>query len=75
MQADGYSLDDKRSPISNNDIPDIINRFQQRHQEQECLHTEQSFIVTFDEMKANDWDLSINRYKEIVYVDRINQNA
>ncbi|MBT3813443.1 MAG: hypothetical protein HOF98_11690, partial [Gammaproteobacteria bacterium] len=46
-----------------------------RHQEQECLHTEQSFIVTFDEMKANDWDLSINRYKEIVYVDRINQNA
>jgi len=75
MQTDGYSLDDKRSPISNNDIPDIINRFQQRHQEQDCLHTEQSFIVPFDEMKANDWDLSINRYKEIVYVDRVNQNA
>jgi len=67
MQADGYSLDDKRSPISNNDIPDIINRFQQRNQEQDRTRTEQSFLVPFDEIKANDWDLSINRYKEIVY--------
>ena len=67
MQADGYSLDDKRSPISNNDIPDIVQRFKQREQEQSRSRTEQSFLVPLDEIKDNDWDLSINRYKEIVY--------
>jgi type I restriction enzyme M protein len=67
MQADGYSLDDKRSPITNNDIPDIVSRFAQRDQEQEHSRTEKSFLVPLAEIKANDWDLSINRYKEIVY--------
>lgn len=27
MKADGFSLDDKRSPVEQNDIPDIIRRF------------------------------------------------
>ena len=67
MQADGYSLDDKRSPIANNDIPDIVSRFAQREQEQARSRTEKSFLVPLAEIKANDWDLSINRYKEIVY--------
>ena len=69
MQADGYSLDDKRSEIKDNDIPDIIKRFSKRNnkQEQKRSRTEQSFLVPFDEIKENDWDLSINRYKEIVY--------
>jgi len=67
MQADGYSLDDKRSPIADNNIPDIISRFKQRDTETERTRTEQSFLVPMDEIKANDWDLSINRYKEIVY--------
>ena len=67
MQADGYSLDDKRSPISNNDIPDIVSRFAKREQEQDRSRTEKSFLVPLAEIKANDWDLSINRYKEIVY--------
>ena len=67
MQADGYSLDDKRSPIVSNDISDIVNRFKQRDQEQSRSRTEQSFLVPLDEIKGNDWDLSINRYKEIVY--------
>jgi len=67
MQADGYSLDDKRSPISNNDIPDIISRFGQRDQEHHRSRTEKSFLVPLAEIKSNDWDLSINRYKEIVY--------
>ncbi len=67
MQADGYSLDDKRNPITDKDIPDIISRFSQRHQEQDRSRTEQSFLVPLDEIKDNDWDLSINRYKEIVY--------
>ena len=67
MKADGYSLDDKRSPITNNDIPDIVSRFAQRDLEQDRARTEQSFLVPLDEIEANDWDLSINRYKEIVY--------
>ncbi len=67
MQADGYSLDDKRSPINENNIPDIVQRFKQREQETERSRTEQSFLVPLDEIKDNDWDLSINRYKEIVY--------
>ena len=67
MQADGYSLDDKRSPINENDLPDIVQRFKQREQETERSRTEQSFLVPLQEIKANDWDLSINRYKEIVY--------
>ncbi|MBL1353599.1 MAG: SAM-dependent DNA methyltransferase [Zetaproteobacteria bacterium] len=67
MQADGYSLDDKRAPIADNNIPDIIHRFNQRDQETERQRTEQSFLVPLAEIKANDWDLSINRYKEIVY--------
>lgn len=67
MKADGYSLDDKRSPMTNNDIPDIVSRFAQRDLEQDRARTEQSFLVPLDEIEANDWDLSINRYKEIVY--------
>jgi len=67
MQADGYSLDDKRSPIANNDIPDIISRFSQRDQEHHRSRTEKSFLVPLAEIKDNDWDLSINRYKEVVY--------
>lgn len=67
MQADGYSLDDKRSRIKNDDIPDIIQRFKQRDKEADRKRTEQSFMVPFDEIKQNDWDLSINRYKEVLY--------
>jgi len=67
MQADGYSLDDKRSPIKENNIPDITQRFANRQQEGQRKRTEQSFLVPFEEIKNNDWDLSINRYKEIVY--------
>ncbi len=67
MQADGYSLDDKRSEISENNIPDIIQRFHKRDEEGERSRTEQSFLVPFKEIKEKDWDLSINRYKQIVY--------
>lgn len=69
MQADGYSLDDKRAEVKENNIPDIIQRFLKRDEQAEGKRsrTEQSFLVPFDEIKDNDWDLSINRYKEIVY--------
>ena len=68
MQADGRSLDDKRTPVSDNDIPDIIERFKNRENELERVRTEKSFFVKKEEIKDNDYDLSINKYKEIEYV-------
>lgn len=67
MKADGYSLDDKRQEITDNDIPDIIGRFQNREQEKDRARTEQSFMVPLADIVANDYDLSINKYKEVVY--------
>ena len=67
MLADGYSLDDKRSEVKENDIPDILDRYHNLADESDKARTDKSFLVPMDEIKANDWDLSINRYKEIVY--------
>ena len=68
MTADGFSLDDQRQPIKENDIPDIIQRFNNRNskEEQERARTEKSFFVSKEEIVENDYDLSINKYKEIV---------
>lgn len=68
MTADGFSLDDQRQPIKENDIPDIIKRFNNRNskEEQERARTEKSFFVPKEEIVENDYDLSINKYKEIV---------
>ena len=68
MQADGYSLDDKRSAINDNDIPDIIERFNNMESEAERKRTEKSFFVTKEEIVDNDYDLSINKYKEVEYI-------
>lgn len=67
MTADGYSLDDKRNPIDENDIPDIIERFSNLDKENDRKRTEKSFFVPKKEIVDNDYDLSINKYKEIVY--------
>lgn len=68
MKADGFSLDDKRSPIDANDIPDIIERFNNREKEESRERTEQSFFVHKEEIVENGYDLSINKYKKIEYV-------
>ncbi len=67
MTADGFSLDDKRQPVETNDIPDIVARWDQKDAEAGRKRTEKSFMVPRDEIKENGYDLSINRYKEIVY--------
>ncbi|MCB1156068.1 MAG: SAM-dependent DNA methyltransferase [Leptospiraceae bacterium] len=68
MQADGYSLDDKRNPIKDNDIPDIIQRFSNLPKEKKRKRTDKSFLVPKKEInEANGWDLSINRYREVEY--------
>ena len=68
MQADGYSLDDKRTPTDENDIPDIIERYKNLDKEVERKRTEKSFLVPKSEIVNNDYDLSINKYKEVEYV-------
>ncbi len=66
MQADGLSLDDKRQPVDANDIHDILARWEKPN-ESKRARTEKSFLVPKAEIAENDYDLSINRYKEIVY--------
>ena len=68
MKADGFSLDDKRSEIDENDIPDIIERFRHLDQEASRKRTEQSFFVPKQEIVDNGYDLSINKYKKTEYV-------
>ena len=68
MKADGFSLDDKRSEIADNDIPDIINRFHNLAGEESRERTEQSFFVPKQEIVDNGYDLSINKYKKTEYV-------
>ena len=68
MQAEGFSLDDKRAPIVANDIPDIIARFKNLAEEKDRQRTDKSFLVPKDEIVANDYDLSINKYKKVEYV-------
>jgi type I restriction enzyme M protein len=65
MQADGYSLDDRRNEVSENDIPDIIARFSHLQGEIERKRTEQSFFVNKAELVANRYKLAINKYQEI----------
>lgn len=65
MRADGYSLDQKRTEVEENDIPDIIARFAHLENEADRSRKEQSFLVPVDEIRENDYVLSINKYKEV----------
>jgi type I restriction enzyme M protein len=67
MENDGFSLDDKRTEIDKNDIPDIIKKFKIRNKEKPADRKEKCFFVPFDEIKKNNFDLSISKYKEIEY--------
>ena len=87
MQADGWSLDDKRQPLlsedklgvspalplteadhAKNNLPDVLKRWQQREgAERQRSRTEQSFCVPKADIAAQGYDLSINRYKEVVH--------
>jgi Type I restriction-modification system methyltransferase subunit len=68
MTADGFSLDDKRAPSVENDIPDIIERFHNLNQEANRARAEKSFFVPKQEIVDNGYDLSINKYKQVEYV-------
>jgi type I restriction enzyme M protein len=67
MQADGLSLDDKRDPVDECDIPDVLEKWANLDPSGENDRTSKAFFVDRDEIVGNDFDLSLNRYKEIVY--------
>lgn len=68
MQADGFSLDDKRTETPDkSDLADILARWKKLGAEKKRARTDQSFLVPKSEIKDNDYDLSVNRYKEVVY--------
>ena len=68
VRADGFSLDDKRNPIDDSDLPDVRKRWAERHgSEKDRARTEQSFCVPKAEIVEQGYDLSLNRYKEIEY--------
>ncbi|MFC7405719.1 type I restriction-modification system subunit M [Georgenia alba] len=68
VQADGFSLDDKRNPIEANDLPDVLARWAERDgAERARARAERSFCVPKDEIANNGYDLSLNRYKEVVH--------
>ena len=67
MEADGFSLDDKRAAVPDNDIPDIIARFRNLDTEENRQRTEKSFFVPKAEIVENGYDLSINKYKKTEY--------
>ncbi len=68
MKADGFSLDDKRSPIAENDIPDVIEEFHARDAKKPNDRKAKCFFVPKSEIAENDYDLSINKYKTVEYV-------
>ncbi len=67
MKNDGFSLDKKRVPLDESDIPDIINRFHNLENEFNRTRKDQSFMVPKEEIVNNNYDLFINKYKEIEY--------
>ncbi len=67
MQSDGYSLDDKREKLDSSDLLDVIERWRARDPEEDVDRTERAFFVPLEEIRKNKFDLSINRYKEVVY--------
>jgi type I restriction enzyme M protein len=64
VEADGYSLDDKRDPVSANDLPDALVRWRGRSAKKDTDRTGQHFMVPMKEIESKGFDLSINRYKE-----------
>jgi type I restriction enzyme M protein len=67
VQADGLSLDDKRDPVEENDLPDVRQRWAKRNPKKDTDRTAKAFFVPKQEIADNGYDLSISRYKETVH--------
>jgi type I restriction enzyme M protein len=64
VEADGFSLDDKRDPVSENDLPDALACWKKRSAKKDTDRTAKQFMVPLREIEDRDFDLSFNRYKE-----------
>ena len=67
VQADGFSLDDKRNPVDTNDLPDCLVRWQSRDPDKDKDRTDKAFLVQVSEIRRTNYDLSLSQYKELVY--------
>lgn len=67
VEADGYSLDDKRLPIEDNDLDDAVECWTGREPGRDTDRTEKAFFVPADEIRRKGYDLTISRYKEASY--------
>ena len=65
MENDGFTLDVKRTKIDGSDIPDIEYRFEHLEEEFKRSRTDKSFMVPVNEIKENNYDLSINKYRKV----------
>jgi type I restriction enzyme M protein len=66
VTSDGFSLDDRRTPLETSDLNDVLARWQQRTTTEAArARTDQSFLVPKAEIAENGYDLSVNRYKEV----------
>ena len=65
MENDGFTLDGKHTPIDDNDIPDIIERYNHLSEEMKRTRKDKSFMVPVDEIRKNDYSLAISKYREI----------
>lgn len=70
MQNDGYTLDVKRNPIEGSNIPDVLYRYEHLTKEKSRTRTDQSFLVPVDEIRAKGYDLTFNKYRELVKEDK-----
>jgi type I restriction enzyme M protein len=67
VRTDGFSLDDKRNPVEANDLPDVVARWASRTTTERARDRwEHSFCVPKTDIVSQDYDLSLNRYKEVV---------
>jgi len=67
VQADGFSLDDKRQPVQENDLPDVVEKWNKRLEENNSDKSQKHFFVSAEDIRNNKYDLSISKYKEVVY--------
>lgn len=69
VEADGFSLDDKREPVKENDLGDALERWKARNPKKDTDRTGKCFFVPVGEIREQKYDLSFNRYKEVVHAE------
>jgi len=67
VENDGYSLDDKRTPIKGDDLPDLVEKWRERNPKDDTDRTKKCFFVSKKEIVGNKYDLSFSRYAEVAY--------